>query len=160
MGASLALAGATGCRWEKREIRPLAKRPATRTPGEPERYATVMDMAGGALGLLVTCVDGRPIKIEGNPDHPASLGAANAFAQAAILELYDPDRSKFIIEKTPAGEVVRSWGEFAEFARGHFGKLRKDGGEGLRVLSGASSSPTLARIRRELLKQFPEGEMA
>ena len=136
MGASLALAGASGCRWEKREIRPLAKRPATRTPGEPERYATVMDMAGGALGLLVTCVDGRPIKIEGNPEHPASLGAANAFAQAAILELYDPDRSKFIIEKTPGGEVVRDWGEFTEFARGHFGKLRRMAARGWRSYPG------------------------
>ncbi len=118
-----------------------------------------MDMAGGALGLLVTCVDGRPIKVEGNPDHPSSLGAANAFAQAAILELYDPDRSKVIIEKTPQGEEVRSWGEFAEFARGHFGKLRKNGGEGLRVLSGDSSSLTRWLMWGDLAQRFPEAKL-
>jgi len=117
MGASLALAGAAGCRWEKREIRPFAKRPADRTPGEFQRFATTMDVAGSALGLLVTCVDGRPIKVEGNPEHPSSLGATNAFAQAAILELYDPDRSKEIIQRIDGREKVRSWAEFSTFAR-------------------------------------------
>ncbi len=158
MGASLALAGVTGCRWEKREIRPFAKRPADRTPGEFQRFATTMDMAGSALGLLVTCVDGRPIKVEGNPKHPSSLGATNAFAQAAILELYDPDRSKDIIQRIDGREEVRSWAEFAAFAREHFAKLTKDGGAGLRILSEASSSPTLARMRGELLKQFPKAK--
>ena len=94
MGASLALAGAGGCRWEKTELLPFAKRPPGRTPGKVEKFATAMELGGSALGLMVTCVDGRPIKIEGNPKHPSSLGATNAFAQAAILELYDPDRSK------------------------------------------------------------------
>ena len=132
MGASLALAGVAGCRWEKREIRPFAKRPADRVPGEFQRFATTMDMAGERLGLLVTCVDGRPIKVEGNPKHPSSLGATNAFAQAAILELYDPDRSKEIIHRIDGREEVRSWAEFAAFAREHFDELRKDGGAGLR----------------------------
>jgi molybdopterin-containing oxidoreductase family iron-sulfur binding subunit len=158
MGASLALAGAAGCRWEKREIRPFAKRPTDRVPGQVQKFATTMDIAGSALGLLVTCVDGRPIKVEGNPKHPASLGATNAFAQAAILELYDPDRSKNIIEQTRQGEKVRTWEEFSTFAREHFGKLRASGGEGLRVLSEASSSPTLARMRGEFLKQFPKAK--
>ena len=158
MGASLALAGVTGCRWEKREIRPFAKRPADRTPGEFQRFATTMDMAGSALGLLVTCVDGRPIKVEGNPQHPSSLGATNAFAQAAILELYDPDRSKEIIHRIDGREEVRSWAEFAAFARKHFNDLRKDGGAGLRILSEASSSPTLARMHDELLEQFPQAK--
>ena len=158
MGASLALAGAAGCRWEKRELRPFAKRPADRVPGEPQKFATTMDLAGSALGLLVTCIDGRPIKIEGNPNHPSSNGATNAFAQAAILELYDPDRSKNIIERTGDREEVRTWEEFSTFAREHFAKLRKTGGEGLRVLSEASSSPTLERMRGELLKQFPKAK--
>ena len=104
MGSSLALAGAAGCRWEKREIRPFAKRPADRVPGEPQKFATTMDLAGSALGLLVTCIDGRPIKVEGNPKHPSSNGATNAFAQAAILELYDPDRSKNIIDAQATGK--------------------------------------------------------
>jgi molybdopterin-containing oxidoreductase family iron-sulfur binding subunit len=68
----------------------------------------------------VTCVDGRPIKVEGNPKHPNSLGATNAYAQAAILELYDPNRSRHIIEKTPEGDMVRSWEQFTEFAKKHF----------------------------------------
>lgn len=158
MGASLALATAAGCRWEKAEILPFAKRPPERTPGQPQRFATAMDLAGSAIGLLVTCVDGRPIKIEGNPNHPASLGATDALAQAAILELYDPDRSRHVIEKTIDGETVRSWAEFTRFARAHFGELRKSGGEGFRVLSEASSSPTLASMRQRLLKEFPEAQ--
>ena len=145
MGASLALASAGGCRWKKTELLPFAKRPPGRMPGKTEQFATAMELGGSPLGLLVTCVDGRPIKIEGNPKHPASLGATNAFAQAAILELYDPDRSKNIIEKTPEGEQVRTWDEFAAFAKRHFGELRKTGGEGFAVLAEPSSSPTLGR---------------
>ena len=117
MGASLVLAGAASCRWEKREILPFDKRPANRTPGKFERFATTLDMGGAALGLMVTCVDGRPIKIEGNPKHPSSLGATNAYAQAAILELYDPDRSRNIVQKTGQGDEVKSWDEFAAFAQ-------------------------------------------
>ena len=74
MGASLALAGTAGCRWEKEEILPFAERPEGRVPGVAERYATAMDLSGNATGLLVTVYDGRPIKIEGNPKHPQSLG--------------------------------------------------------------------------------------
>ena len=158
MGASLALAGAAGCRWEKRELRPFAKRPADRVPGQPQRFATAMDMAGQVLGLMVTCVDGRPIKVEGNPKHPTSLGATNAFAQAAILELYDPDRSKEIIQRTGEKEEVRTWYEFDAFAREHFAALKKNGGEGFHVLSEASSSLTLGWMFPELLEQAPKSQ--
>ncbi len=156
MGASFVLAGAASCRWEKREILPFEKRPANRTPGKFERFATTMDLGGAALGLMVTCVDGRPIKIEGNPKHPYSLGATNAYAQAAILELYDPDRSRNIVQKTGQGDEVKSWDEFAAFAQSHFGELRKTGGQGLAVLSEVSTSPTLAAQRKQLLKDFPK----
>jgi Fe-S-cluster-containing dehydrogenase component len=156
MGASLALAEAGACRWEKAEILPFAHRPPERTPGKPQRFATAMDLAGSAIGLLVTCIDGRPIKIEGNPKHPASLGATDALAQAAILELYDPDRSKDIVEQAGVEEIVRTWEEFTEFARSHFGRLRKAGSAGFRVLAEASSSPTLAALRRRLLQEFPQ----
>ena len=158
MGASLALAGASGCRWEKAEILPFAERPPGRTPGKPQRFATAMDLAGSAVGLLVTCVDGRPIKIEGNPKHPASLGATDAIAQAAILQLYDPDRSRDFIEKTRGDGTVRSWADFTRFARPHFDQLRKTGGAGLRVLAEASSSLTLQRLRGKLLKTFPQSK--
>jgi len=158
MGASLALAGANGCRWEKTELLPMEKRPPGRIPGKTERFATAMDFGGSALGLVVTCVDGRPIKVEGNPKHPYSLGATNAYAQAAILEFYDPDRSKNIIERTSAGEQVRTWEEFAAFAKTHFDGVRKTGGEGFAVLSEPSSSPTLAVMRRKLLDTFPKAK--
>ena len=158
MGASLALAGAGGCRWEKTELLPFAKRPPGRTPGKVEKFATAMELGGSALGLMVTCVDGRPIKIEGNPKHPSSLGATNAFAQAAILELYDPDRSKNLIERTPEGDVVRTWDEFAAFAKQHFGELRKTGGEGFAILAEPSSSPTLKTMRGSCSDVFPKAK--
>ena len=156
MGASLALAGVGGCRWEKSEILPFADRPPNRAPGASQRFATAMDLTGSAVGLLVTCVDGRPIKIEGNPNHPSSLGATDALAQAAVLELYDPDRSQHILENPGPGQLVRTWGEFTQFARTQFAPFRENGGAGFRVLSEATSSPTLATMRNRLLKTFPE----
>ena len=92
MGASLALAGLTSCRWPSEEIVPFAHRPAGSDPGVPKQYATLMETGGAAQGLLVTSYDGRPIKVEGNPNHPDSLGAASAFAamkleqRAVVLE--------------------------------------------------------------------------
>ena len=155
MGASLALAGVSGCRWEKREIRPFAVRPGNRVPGVPEHFATAMDLGGVAQGLLVTAVDGRPIKIEGNPHHPQNRGATDAIAQAAVLQLYDPDRNVPVLETTSQGPVTRTWDQFAHFAQEHFAALRKDQGRGLAVLSEASSSPTLAAMQVRLLKAFP-----
>ncbi len=134
----------------------LRQAPADRTPGKFEHFATAMDLGGAALGLMVTCVDGRPIKIEGNPKHPYSLGATNAYAQAAILELYDPDRSQNIIQKTDQGQEVKSWDEFAAFTLPLFAELRVNRGQGFAVLSEVSSSPTLAAQRKKLLADFPK----
>jgi molybdopterin-containing oxidoreductase family iron-sulfur binding subunit len=156
MGASLALAGLSGCRWEKRELVAEVKRPKGRTPGKPQRLATAMDLAGSAIGLLVTCVDGRPIKIEGNPRHPASLGGTDAFTQAAILELYDPDRSHDVYRAAEGGPIVQTWDKFAEFARPHFAALRKSGGAGFHILAEASSSPTRAILLEQLLEELPD----
>ncbi|MFZ5833349.1 MAG: molybdopterin oxidoreductase, partial [Planctomycetota bacterium] len=86
MGASFALASAAGC-WKEQHLLPFSRRPEDRVPGAFQRFASTMELAGDALGLLVTCVDGRPIKVEGNPAHPSSLGATHAWAQASILEL-------------------------------------------------------------------------
>ncbi len=97
MGASLGLAGlaTTGCiRLPEEKLAPYAHRPENRTPGTPVSYATAMEIGGVAQGLLVTSFDGRPIKIEGNPSHPLNRGAADSLAQASVLELYDPDRSR------------------------------------------------------------------
>ncbi|HEY4761945.1 MAG TPA: TAT-variant-translocated molybdopterin oxidoreductase, partial [Thermoguttaceae bacterium] len=156
MGASLTLASVAACRWEKREILPFDKRPANRTPGKFEHYTTARDMGGTALGLLVTCIDGRPIKIEGNPKHPYSLGATDAHAQAAILELYDPDRSKNIILKTDRDDMVKTWEEFAAFVGSHFHDLRKNGGRGFAVLAETSTSPTLAALQKRLQAVLPQ----
>src|SRR5690606_19770722 len=95
IGASLALAGLTACSPRSpKTIVPYVNAPETVTPGKPVFYATAMQLGGYAVGLLAQTQMGRPTKIEGNPDHPASLGATDAFAQASILTLYDPDRAQ------------------------------------------------------------------
>lgn len=99
LGASMALAGitATGCRrWPVEEIRPHASRSAGFAPGVAEHYATLFELSGVAHSILAKSYDGRPIKIEGNPDHPSCLGSASGLAQASVLDLYDPDRSRGI----------------------------------------------------------------
>ena len=156
MGASLALAGLSSCRWRRRELLPAARLTSEAAPGQPQQFATTMELAGSAIGLMVTCVDGRPIKIEGNPHDPASLGATHVYAQAALLELYDPDRSKDVYWRHGLEELARSWQDFGQFVRKHFDSLRKTGGEGLRILSQSSTSPTLAALRDRLLEAFPK----
>src|SRR5207253_10870702 len=97
MGASLALAGLNGCAGKPREtIMPYVRQPENIVLGKPLYYATTMTLGGFGTGLLVESHEGRPTKIEGNPQHPASLGATDVFAQAAILGLYDPDRSQSV----------------------------------------------------------------
>lgn len=157
MGASLALAGLGGCRWKKSEILPFARRPGQRVPGVPEQFATAMELGEGAVGLLVTSYDGRPIKIEGNPLHPQSLGATDAFAQAAVLELYDPDRSQAVIQQAAQAEG-RTWDDFARFVASQRQQWKSARGKGLCVLAQPSTSPTLARLREALLGQLPEAQ--
>src|SRR5271165_7158953 len=99
MGASAALAGLTACtKMPTEKIVPYAQQqPEDFIPGKPLFYATAMPLAGYATGLLVESHMGRPTKVEGNPSHPASLGAANVFAQASVLSLYDPDRAPVVV---------------------------------------------------------------
>ncbi|MGN6543941.1 MAG: TAT-variant-translocated molybdopterin oxidoreductase [Aureliella sp.] len=105
MTASLLLAGAAGCRLRQptEKIVPAARHSEQATPGVSTHYTTAYDFAGSALGLTVECRDGRPVKVEGNPLHPASRGATTVFAQAATLDLYDPDRAR---TPTLRGDVV------------------------------------------------------
>ncbi len=157
MGASLALAGLTGCRWPKEAIVPNTRQPEGRTPGQPVRYATAFDLCGAALGLLVTSYDGRPIKIEGNEQHPSSLGKTDALAQAAVLELYDPDRSVSPMRSGgPGGQTAATTSEFRAAAGPIFESLRAKQGAGLWFLSERSSSPTLADLRARLGKALPQ----
>ncbi len=156
MGASIALAGVAGCRWPRKEILPLVVRPQGRVPGEAEYYATAMDLCGTTLGLLVTSRDGRPVKIEGNPGHPASQGGTHAFAQASILELYDPDRSRGLKQYAGSDGTSKEWAEFQAFAEKHFAGLRAAKGKGLAILAEASSSPTRAALQARFAKSLPE----
>ena len=98
MGASLALAGLTACRPQRIDkIVPYVKVPENVVPGLPVYYATALTLGGYALGAVVESHDGRPTKIEGNENHPATIGSSSAMMQAMILDLYDPDRSKAVL---------------------------------------------------------------
>ncbi len=153
MSASLALAGAGACTRQPPEaIVPYARAPEEGiVPGEPLFFATAMPLAGGALGLLVESHMGRPTKVEGNPQHPQSLGATDVYAQASVLGLYDPDRSQVI---TSAGEI-RPWSAFLETLRAAMEAQRATGGAGLRFLTEPISSPTAIQQMRALLAEYP-----
>jgi MoCo/4Fe-4S cofactor protein with predicted Tat translocation signal len=156
MGASMALAGVSGCLYPKDELRPFVRRPEGRVPGEPEHFSTAMDLGGSAVGLLVTSYDGRPIKIEGNPAHPQSLGGTDVLAQATLLQLYDPDRSRSPMARAARGQEMQSWDKVDEWFHAQSAKWKQSGGAGLRVLAEPSSSPTLAALRDRLLKNLPK----
>ncbi|MHC4217495.1 MAG: TAT-variant-translocated molybdopterin oxidoreductase, partial [Planctomycetota bacterium] len=162
MGASLALAGVgmSGCRrWPREEIAPFAHRPAGRVPGTTEHFATSRELGGVATGLLVTSFDGRPIKIEGNPEHPASRGATDALAQAAILDLYDPDRSRHPAHIDKEGrrqQLTRP--DFEAWAQEQAGKLSNTRGGGLAVLSEATASPGVADMKARLMAALPRAK--
>lgn len=152
MAASFALAGLTACGGETPEkIVPPVYQPEQRTPGLPLYYATALPLGGYARGVVVTSREGRPIKIEGNPQHPASLGATDAFGQASILSLYDPDRAQAV---TSAG-TIRSWDTFLGTLTRELAARDRDGGAGLRILTETVTSPTLAAQLRALLARYP-----
>jgi quinol:cytochrome c oxidoreductase iron-sulfur protein precursor len=102
MAASFGLAGLSACRRPEEKILPLSRGVEGYVPGKPLHYATAATLGGVATGLIVEVVDGRPVKVEGNPRHPASLGATNAFMQALVLNLYDPDRAAGVRRKVSA----------------------------------------------------------
>ncbi len=153
MGASLALAGLSACTRQPAEtIMPYVKAPEDIVPGRPLFFATAMPLGGVGTGLLVESHMGRPTKVEGNPDHPASRGATDAFAQASILGLYDPDRSQVV---TSAGEI-RPWKAFVATVGAVLEGQRAKGGAGLRILTETVGSPTLAAELRGLLQAYPQ----
>jgi molybdopterin-containing oxidoreductase family iron-sulfur binding subunit len=155
MGASLALAGASGCtRQPDEKIYPYVKAPEQIVPGEPLFYATAMPLAGFGTGLLVESHMGRPTKVEGNPEHPASLGATHPYAQASVLSLYDPDRAKVV---TYAGEI-RPWSAFVTALQERVDSPAKRRSLRLRILTETVTSPTLARQLRGLLGTFRQAK--
>ena len=151
MGASLALAGVTGCTRQPAEhIVPYVVAPDGYVPGKTQLFATAMAREGFAEPLLAVSHHGRPIKIEPNPDHPAG-GGTSRFAQASVLELYDPDRSQTL---TYRGEI-RSWTDFQAAIAGARNAQQALGGAGLRFLTGTVSSPTLAAQIEQVLGAYP-----
>jgi MoCo/4Fe-4S cofactor protein with predicted Tat translocation signal len=156
MAASAALAGLTACtKLPPEKIFPYAQqRPENFVPGNPLFYATAMSLGGYATGLLVESHMGRPTKVEGNPSHPASLGAADVFAQASVLTLYDPDRAQVVIYNGRIG----SWSTFLTSVEQYRADLLLRKGAGLRILTGAVTSPTLADQITSLLAQFPQAK--
>ena len=147
MGASLALASLTGCRglfMPQQKIVPYVDGPAQATYGKPVAYRSALVRHGYGFGVEVVTRDGRPIKLEGNPAHPASLGATDAIAQASLLGFYDPDRSRAPVY---AGDED-TWDAFFAMAQDHLG-------DGLRVLTETVTSPTLARQLASVAKRVP-----
>ena len=150
-GAALALAS---CGRPAEEIVPYVNIPERLTPGIPLRFASTLALAGFGRGVIATSVEGRPIKIDGNPHHPASLGATDVFAEAALLSLYDPDRSKAVRR----GTGVYSWDAFEAALRTQLAAERGRHGSGLRILTNRITSPTLLAQIDTLLESFPEAK--
>ena len=167
LSASLALAGISGCGRQPAEtIVPYVRQPEGLVPGNPLYYATAMTFGGIAMGLLVESHMGRPTKIEGNPRHPSvpatywtgdpdrAPGVSDAFAQAAILTLYDPDRSQTI---TRGGEIS-TWDAFVSALKPRLKAQRGSRGRGIRLLTETVSSPALADLMRRFLAEYPEAQ--
>ncbi len=150
MAASFGLAGMTACRRPVTHILPNSTGLEDYIPGAAYFYATVTSLGGQAMGLLVETHDGRPTKIEGNPDHPASLGAATALVQASLLSLYDPDRSNKVLE----GSAASDWQKFEAYVK----TLALGDGSGLRFLSESVVSPSLSALRAQALAKFPKAK--
>jgi molybdopterin-containing oxidoreductase family iron-sulfur binding subunit len=156
MAASAALAGLSACtKLPTEKIVPYAQTsPEQFIPGKPLFYATAMPFGGVGAGLLVESHMGRPTKVEGNPSHPGSLGAADIFAQASVLGLYDPDRSQVAV----CNGRIGSWSAFLSAMEELRLELVGDKGAGFRVLTETVTSPTLADQIRSLLAQFPSAK--
>ena len=156
MGASLALAGMTGCKPARsNDVVPFVNRPEGFLKGRVEHYATAVLMDGYAQPVLATTSAGRPIKLDGNPQHPAFRGASTPFIQAAILDLYDPDRS----QAPQAGGHPTDWTEFDAQMTRLRNAWKQNGGTGLRVLIGPTTSPTLLRLVGDLQDQYPKARV-
>ena len=154
MGASLAMAGLAGCGKPEKGV-PYVRQPEKLIPGEAQWYASSVAFAGYAQPVLGRTHVGRPTKLEGNPQHPASGGASTAIIQAMILQLYDPDRSQVPRFKG----VDTTWDSFQHEASRAAERLDQQRGRGLHLLLGASSSPTLQRQLGDLLQRWPEARL-
>lgn len=155
IGGTLGLAGltsVTGCTVRPYgKIVPYVNQPEEIIPGKPLYYATALEFCGFGRGVLVETHEGRPTKVEGNPDHPASLGATSVFEQAAILDLYNPARSSSVLKE---GEIA-TWEAFNGALQEALASL-PPGGKGLHLLTGRITSPSIAGLWAEIGKRYPE----
>ena len=171
MGASMALAGLSGCVFQPPEkIVPYIKQPEEEVPGKALFYATAAPLFGAATPVLVRSNEGRPTKIEGNPDHPNNrpsdfatdvriqdprgFSATDIFTQASILTLYDPDRSQTLTYR----EDIRTWTAFVGQMRTALDEQRPKQGAGIRFLTETVISPTLGAQMKELLQALPQAK--
>ena len=155
MAASLAFAGMSGCgKPPEDHIIPYVKQPEGLILGKPQHYATAMPFGADAIGVLVESHEGRPTNIQGNPDHPSSVGAIDSFVQASILNLYDPDRSQVA---SFLGEIS-STGTFLQAAQTMAATMKTVDGQGFRILTGTVTSPLVAGQIQALLKLYPKAK--
>ncbi len=155
LGATVAIAGTEGCRRAVERVVPYATSPEQVIPGVASHYATVYARRGDALGLVVESHEGRPTKIEGNPLHPSSLGGADLLAQASVLDLYDPDRSRS--PRRAGGKAT--WEAAENELKARLASLGADGGARLRILAEPTNSPTVLRLRATLAAKFPKARL-
>jgi molybdopterin-containing oxidoreductase family iron-sulfur binding subunit len=153
MGASIALAGVSACtRQPQEKLVPYVQQPENIVPGRPLFFATSMPLGGVGMPLLAENHMGRPTKLEGNPEHPASLGATDVLAQASVLTLYDPDRSRAVMNRG----ALTNWSSFIAAFQLLLGPMRTTGGAGLRLLTEPISSPSMLDQIQSLLAAFPQ----
>jgi molybdopterin-containing oxidoreductase family iron-sulfur binding subunit len=158
MSASFALAGlgvmASGCRRPEEKLEPFGQQPENYVFGEPQYFATAMPTRTGAIPLVVKSCDGRPVKIEGNAQFPGGNGGTDRYAQASLLDLYDPDRARCFKH---AGKVVTRE-DALDFLDQLSKKFAANQGKGLAFL--AESSPSLSRqaLQMQVGKKFPEAK--
>ena len=150
MGASLALGGLAGCRYQEEKIVPFAFRPQNRVPGIPQTFASMIDFAGVAQPLTATCYDGRPVKLDGNPDHPMSKGRSTAFTQARILDLYDPERMRTPFQQKGESQVKAEWQALNDFA---ISRLASQDLSSVAILTEEVGSPSLLRLLGKLTER-------
>lgn len=154
MGAGMAMMFFAGCKKPLQMIFPYNENPEALIPGKPLYYASALPSGGYMQGILAECHEGRPTKIEGNPQHPDSLGATDAFMQAALLSLYDPDRSQTVLHN----DSISSWNEFLKSLQAVLAEQGQAGGSGLRLLTETITSPALADQIRSLLRKYPKAK--
>ena len=156
MSASMALAGVgilgSGCRKPEQKIYPFSKLPDDYVHGASKFYATAMPTRSGAVPLLVKSNDGRPTKVEGNPDHPDSNGGTDLFAQASVLSLYDPDRAQRFANKGNDISRGAALDQLSTLSR----QFAANQGAGLAFLLERSTSPSRLRLQQAIKQKFPQ----